>query len=133
MMQSWLSLQSKLNAAMQSTNPKTQARDLQAAQAAMNKFQIQNAAFMAQMSVASANPNNQPYLTISEFKDYTFDIEEKSTVRKLFLPTEYDDTGNLKKYTDKEKAELRGTDKTKPGYKSSVDEIQKPFRKSSFT
>jgi len=41
----------------------------------------------------------------------------------MFLPFEYDDEGKQKTYTEKEKKELRGDDKTKPGYQSKMEEI----------
>jgi hypothetical protein len=56
-------------------------------------------------------------------KDYEFELQEGAVLRKTFLPTEFDDTGNLKEYTEKVKAELRGTDKTKPGYMAKSEEI----------
>lgn len=70
------------------------------------------------------DPNNQPMKTVTDTKDYTFDLEDKVTYRKMFLPMEYDDEGNVKKYTDEEKLALRG-DTDLPGkYKSKVDEVQ---------
>jgi len=92
----------------------------------MNRLQQQQAMYLAKTGNASAkanaNPNNQPFITVSTFKDYTLDLQDKVVVRKLFLPSEFDDTGNLKSYSEKEKEELRGKDRTKPGYTAKIDE-----------
>ncbi|MBI3822676.1 MAG: hypothetical protein HY289_08350 [Planctomycetes bacterium] len=69
------------------------------------------------------DPNNQPFITVTNTKDFDLEVEEKVVLRKLFLPFEYDDTGKVKTYTDKEKAELRGDDKTKPGYKAKFEDF----------
>jgi hypothetical protein len=49
---------------------------------------------------------------------------EKVVYRKLFLPFEYDDMGQVKTYTKEEKEELRGDDKTKPGYTAKFEEFR---------
>ncbi|MBM3997908.1 MAG: hypothetical protein FJ303_27775 [Planctomycetes bacterium] len=72
---------------------------------------------------AKVDPNNQPFITVVNTKDFDLEVEEKVVYRKLILPFEYDDTGNVKTYTDKEKAALRGDDKTKPGYMAKLEEF----------
>jgi hypothetical protein len=58
----------------------------------------------------------------------TKDIELRATdeikVRSLQPPIDYDDKGNVKKYTKKELAELKGADKTLPGYTADFEAIQ---------
>ena len=84
---------------------------------------------MQQMYQAGANPptfdpNNPPFIVVTNTKDFDLEVQDNVVYRKLFLPVEYDDTGNIKKYTEKEKTELRGDDKTKPGYTAKLDEFQ---------
>ena len=69
------------------------------------------------------DPNTQPFITVTGTKDFDLELTEKVVYRKLILPFEYDDTGNVKTYTDKEKADLKGEDKTKPGYMAKVEEF----------
>src|SRR5438309_671433 len=47
-----------------------------------------------------------------------FEVEMATNVevRTLFLPAAYDDMGNLKDYTEKEKKELKGPNPSVPGY-----------------
>jgi TolA-binding protein len=61
---------------------------------------------------------------VMNHKDFQLDIAETATFRKKTLGTEYDnETGNIKVYTDAEKAKLKGTDPTKPGYAARPDEM----------
>ena len=67
--------------------------------------------------------NNDPFRVVHHFKDFEFELQEGVVLRKMFLPMEFDDIGNAKTYTEAEKKELRGDDKTKPGYIAKVDEL----------
>jgi hypothetical protein len=69
------------------------------------------------------DPNNQPFIIKTSTKDFDLELVEKVVFRKMELPFEYDDTGKVKTYTEKEKAELRGDDKSKPGYMAKIDEF----------
>ena len=95
----------------------------QAAMAQQNLARIQQQ-MMAMAAGKTADPNNQPFITVTNTKDFEFEIKEGASVRKMFLPFEYDDTGNPKTYTAKEKQELQGTDRSKPGYMAKVEELQ---------
>ncbi len=53
-----------------------------------------------------------------------FQLTEKAKVRTTLLPDAFDDKGNPKKYTAKELAELKGKDKTLPGYESAVENLR---------
>ena len=96
------------------------------------KFQNLQMQYMAKMNAAYAkgnkpanvDPNNQPFKTVMTKKDYDLEVQDEVVVRKTFLGIEYDDTGNLKQYSEKEKAELRGNDKSKPGYAAKFDDVQ---------
>ncbi len=73
---------------------------------------------------AMQNLGNQPYKVAASQKDFTLNLQENVTVRKLFLGVEYDDTGNVKTYSKEKIAALRGNDPAKPGYAAKVDELQ---------
>jgi hypothetical protein len=106
--------------------PKDYQRAMQRLSQDMARLQQQ---VMQQMYQAGANPppfdpNNPPFIVVTNTKDFDLEVQDKVVYRKLLLPVEYDDTGNIKKYTDKEKAELRGDDKTKPGYMAKLEEFK---------
>jgi hypothetical protein len=100
------------------------AQDLARWQQQYNQFVAKNYQQLNQINNQNQNPNNQPFMVVTTTKDFDLEIQEKAVYRKLSLPFEYDDTGNVKTYTDKEKAELRGTDKSKPGYTAKFEELQ---------
>jgi len=54
-----------------------------------------------------------------------FEVEMATNVevRTMFLPPAYDDMGNLKEYTEKEKRELKGPNPSAPGYKSDLSAL----------
>jgi hypothetical protein len=54
------------------------------------------------------NPSNPPFIRRDRIKDFDLEMQEKVIYRKMFLPEEYDDTGNLKTFTAEEKEKLRG-------------------------
>ncbi len=86
--------------------------------------QMRMAQQMASASAkAKSNPNNQPFIQVAHSKDFTLALQDKVIYRKMYLPFEFDDTGNPKKYTEAEKTALRGSDRTKPGYTATSDEI----------
>jgi hypothetical protein len=107
-------------------NPKEAMQIQQRIAQDMARIQQQAAAqmYVAGAAAAKANgdPNNQPFVTVTNTKDFDLDIEEKAVFRKMFLSLDYDDMGSPKKYTDEEKIALRGDDKTKPGYSAKIDE-----------
>jgi hypothetical protein len=89
-----------------------------------NIMQMNNQMIKAAAAGQKLDPNNMPFIVVTNTKDFDLEIQEKVVYRKLILPFEYDDTGNVKTYTEKEKAELRGDDKTKPGYTAKLEEFQ---------
>ncbi len=113
--------------AKRAKTPQEQQRILQKIQLEMAKLQIQiQQQYLYPKdgkSPTKTNPNNEPYRIVTSQKDFELELQDKVPIRKMFLSLEYDDTGNLKQYSDKEKADLRGTDKTKPGYMAKLDEI----------
>jgi len=101
-------------------NPNPIQRQMQMQQLQMQMAKLQQ----GQGQPKNTNPNNQPFMTTHTYKDYDFDLSEKLVVRKMFLEVEYDDKGNLKTYTDEEKAKLKGKDSSKPGYLGKLEDIQ---------
>jgi hypothetical protein len=53
-----------------------------------------------------------------------FQASEKAKVRTMLLPETFDDKGNLKKYSKKELAELKGKDKGLPGFEGALDKLE---------
>lgn len=110
---------------------RTPQQEMQAQMRIMqDMMQIQNQLMQQQMRMAGAvaransNPNNQPYKQVTSTKDFLFDVEDKVIYRKMFLPYEFDDEGNPKKYSTAEKLALQGDDRTKPGYTAKAEEVQ---------
>jgi hypothetical protein len=104
-------------------SPKQVAQAQQRIANDMAKLQTQYTQLVAQVAKTSNDPNNQPFITITNTKDFDLEIMENCVYRKLNLPFEYDDTGNIKTYTKEEKDALRGDDKTKPGYSAKAEEL----------
>jgi hypothetical protein len=125
LMKTYNDLQNQMQKAMYG-NPKQQAQAMQRINQDMVKWQQQYANFLAQAAKASANtdPNNQPFITVKNTKDFDLEIMEKVVYRRMVLPFEYDDMGNVKTYTKEEKDELRGDDKSKPGYKAKAEDFR---------
>jgi hypothetical protein len=117
-----------------------------------NILQVQNQLRQAQTQVASANSPQQrqqamrriqqlqmqlnrsmaglgkgvpPGYKMSTVKrEIEFQASEKVKVRTLFLPEQFDEKGNLKKYSAKELAALKGKDKNLIGYESGLDRLE---------
>lgn len=109
-------------------NPKQVAQAQQRIANDMVKLQNQYMQLYAQLAKAGAlpantDPNNQPFITITNTKDFDLEIQENCVFRRLELPFEYDDTGNVKTYTKEEKEALKGDDKKKPGYTAKFDDL----------
>jgi hypothetical protein len=119
--------------ALNAKNPIQRAQALQRYQMDLARFQMSMQREYAQMMQRAykdpnykknvANNTTDPFIVVTTSKEFEFEIQEKAVVRKMYLPTEFDDTGKLRVYSDKEKAELRGDDKTKPGYMAKLDEV----------
>ena len=84
------------------------ARDRQAA------YNAQNALAQAQRTM---------YKTESKTKEEEIQATDDVVVRMLKPKEEFDEKGKPKKYTKKEKAELKGTDKKLPGYQADFGDI----------
>jgi hypothetical protein len=128
MMRQYEQIQREMQQAAKAKTPQEQQRLLAKAQMDLMRFQMQHQQqYMKDLAKLTkepgkTNPANEPFHVVTTTKDYELEVQEGALVRKMFLPTEFNDTGSLRVYTEKEKAELRGDDKTKPGYKSKLDE-----------
>jgi hypothetical protein len=57
-------------------------------------------------------------------KDVEFQAMDDVKVRTMLPPEPFDSKGNIKKFTKEELKELKGKDKTLPGYESSTDILE---------
>ncbi len=130
-------LQNQLIQAQNSYNSLASAKRPKAAQLnqAANKvaqltIQLQNQAvaiqnqLIAQASVLTPEGLPPGYKLVKSTRDVEFQHTENVKVRTMFLPEEFDDKGDVKKYTAAEKLKLKGKDKKLPGYESSIEKIE---------
>jgi hypothetical protein len=74
------------------------------------------------MTVASSGA---PQFTVRTYtQDVEFQATESVKVRTLVLPEQFDEKGNVKKYTRAELAELKGKDKNLPGFESALEKLE---------
>jgi len=101
--------QARLAAARTASARNTHARNI-----ARHQQQLQQA-------INSAAKNVKTKKTLVAFQ-----TTEKVKVRTMVLPEAFDDKGNPKTYTAKEKSELKGkgTDRSLPGYESSLEKLE---------
>jgi hypothetical protein len=64
------------------------------------------------------------YQVVQVARNVDFQVEENLKVRIKDLPEQFDDKGNIKRYTAQERAELKGKDKNLMGYESSPDALK---------
>ncbi len=62
--------------------------------------------------------------SVSSKHQVEFQLAEKAKIRSMLLPEQFDDKGNLKKYSNAELARLKGKDPRQPGYEASLDQLQ---------
>jgi hypothetical protein len=84
--------------------------------------QLQNAVAQFERSLAQAEANL--FQVVNATQKVDFQAEENVKVRVMELPEQFDDKGNIRKYTREELAELKGKDKRLPGYESSIDSLR---------
>ncbi len=125
-------LQRDLQQAQNANNPQERARAMQRYYQDMNNFQRQTMQQQQQLMTRMAkdpnytknNANNtvDPFILVHSYKEYDLETTDTVTVKKSFVPFEYDDMGNIKKYTEKELAPLRD-EKNKSLFKSKIEEV----------
>ena len=96
--------------ACQTRNPLRRAQQLQRLQADILKLQAQGL--------------KNAFKVVNEHKEFDLESAPEVVVRRLELPAEYDDKGNLKKYTAAELKELKGKNPDLPGYTATFDELR---------
>ncbi len=84
--------------------------------------QLQGAVMQFQNNMARTQANM--FQVVNATQKVDFQVDEKVKVRVKDLPEQFDDKGNIKKYTKEELIELKGKDKNLPGYESSIDAIK---------
>lgn len=55
--------------------------------------------------------------------DFDLPLRPETVFRKLQLPLEYDERGNIKEYSAAEKLKLKGPNSSVPGYSATLDEM----------
>lgn len=86
------------------------------------QLQMQRAAMQAQRGGGGGIP---PGYKLEKTKvAVDFQLNEKAKIRTLVLPETFDEKGNLKKYSPKELSELKGSDRSAPGYEFSAEQLQ---------
>lgn len=130
--QSYMRLMQEQQRAMQNRNPAQRQQALTKVQGEMRqlmaKWQQEEAKnYQNALKGGAKNPqqnnNNQPYTVVTTSKEFDFEVQETAITRRMVLPVDYDDKGNLKQYSKEELAKLRGTDATKPGYTAKYEDL----------
>jgi len=91
-------------------------------------------AYRQQLNAASKAAANSPFKVVTEHKDFSIDLSGKVEFRVSdvkFLPTSFDEFGNIKKPDPDETKKLKGPGNL-PGYKASANEV-KPGAKVTVT
>ncbi len=89
---------------------------------AQQMAQIQR--ILAQMQVGQARAQNNLYNVVTRTQDVEFQAEENVKVRTQDLPDQFDEKGNIKRYTKEELKQLKGKDTNLPGYESSFEALK---------
>ncbi|MFO0879055.1 MAG: hypothetical protein U0840_17060 [Gemmataceae bacterium] len=111
------------NQLLQAQRAVATARTPQQRQQAMQR--LQQAVLRQQQSMARSGGSGIPGYRVSMTKQQIeFQASEKVKVRTMLLPDQFDEKGNVKKYSKKELAELKGSDASLPGYNSGLDKLE---------
>jgi hypothetical protein len=89
---------------------------------AQQMAQIQRIA--TQMQVGQLRAQNNLYNVVNRTQDIEFQAEESVKVRTMDLPDQFDEKGNIKRYTKEELKELKGKDTKLPGYESAFESLR---------
>jgi hypothetical protein len=117
-------LQRDLQQAQNAKTPQARAQAMQRYQQDLLRYQQEVNRINQQMLANAAkgmksNSATDPYIVVHSYKEFDLETADKLAVRKMFLPMEFDDMGNVKTYTDKQKAELKDP---KGGYVAKLEE-----------
>jgi hypothetical protein len=84
--------------------------------------QLQGAVVKFQNDMARTQANMFQVVNATQRVD--FQVAENVKVRMNDLPENFDEKGNIKRYTKEETAQFKGKDKNLPGYESSLDALK---------
>lgn len=84
--------------------------------------QLQNAMVQFQIQLARAEANM--FQVINSTQKVDFQVDENVKVRMKDLPDQFDEKGNIKKYSGAELTALKGKDRNLPGYESAIESLQ---------
>lgn len=104
---------------LRARNPREQHRAMVHLQRVSQDIQLNN----IKKQLNAADGKNLPLKVVTDSKDFTIELDDSCQFRTSFLPFVYDEMGNPKKYTDKEKKELQGDGKL-PGYKAIANDLK---------
>jgi len=110
----------------QATNQYNRARKAGPKANALAKLQnLQNQLAVLQAVLTAPGPDGAPagYKYAKTKRNVEFQHTEAVKVRTMVLPEQFDDKGNIKKYTAAEKLKLKGKDKHLIGYESELEKL----------
>jgi hypothetical protein len=88
-----------------------------------NQITQQSNQMQQQVLQAQLSPNSNPFKMVTSTQDVEFHAQDSFKVRIPEPPQAFDDKGNIKKYTADELKDLKGKDKTLPGYEGTPDSL----------
>ena len=95
-----------------------------AKEATHHQTQLQKELTHLQQLMAQSQLKPGDLKEVTDTQVYEMKLTDGADVRYMNLPTVFDDEGKPKKYTDKEKQELRGKKTNLPGYEGKVDDLK---------
>jgi hypothetical protein len=117
--------QSKLNQAQQRLQQEINREQQRLARIRNPAQQMQEYQNFLNRIQQQSGPNfNALFKVITDRKEFNLQGTDKTIVRWAKLPTEYDEKGNAKEYTEKEKKELKGKDPKLPGYRAELKDLE---------
>jgi len=97
-----------------------QQRAYQQLQQAMTNLQRQ----MTQSQMHPSQNQQSPFKIVTEHKDIEFQLADNANIRWQDLPQVYDAKGEIKKYTEEEKKQLKGKNPNLPGYEAAMTDLK---------
>jgi hypothetical protein len=88
-----------------------------------NQITQQSNLMQQQIVQAQLSPQNNPFKLVTSTMDVEFHVMDDYKVRLTEPGSAFDEKGNIKKYTPEELNELKGKDKTLPGYEGTPDSL----------
>jgi hypothetical protein len=106
--------------------PQQRAQQMRHLQQQQLQLQQAIARLQLQGATGGAGKDGAPAGYKYDTKKQTIEFQAAETVkvRTMVLPEQFDEKGLLKKYTKKELDELKGKDKSAPGYESSLEKLE---------